>query len=171
MADFIPINTQDEFDEKIKERLARERATITKQFEEKYADYDQIKKDRDAFSSQIEGLQKTAKENADKITGLEADLAKANEKASGLELENLKTQIALDKGLPMDLRGRLNGTTKEELEKDADSLKGIFSAQNRKDLPGFQQLGSGSDSFESTGTVNKDRAMQKFEKSLEIINE
>lgn len=149
MADFTPINTQDEFDEKIKERLARERATITKQFEEKYADYDQIKKDRDAFSSQIEGYQKTEKENADKISGLETQLAEATQKASGLELENLKTQIALDKGLPMELRGRLNGTTKEELEKDADSLKGIFSAQSRKGLPGFEAYDSSPQSTDA----------------------
>ena len=66
MAEFTAINTQEEFDERIKDRLGRERATLTKQFEEKYADYDQIKKDKDALSSQIEELQKTAKENAEK---------------------------------------------------------------------------------------------------------
>lgn len=170
MAEFTAINTQEEFDERIKDRLGRERATLTKQFEEKYADYDQIKKDKDALSSQIEELQKTAKENAEKAEGLETQLAEANKKASDLELENLRTNIALDKGLPMELRGRLHGTTKEELEKDADDLKGIFAAQNRKDLPGFQPDG-GSDDYGSTGNVNKDRAMKKFEKSLEIINE
>ena len=138
MAEFTPIGTQEEFDERIKDSLARERATITKQFEEKYADYDQLKKDRDAFSNQIEEFQKTAKENADKISGLETKLEDANKKASSLELENMKTQVALDKGLPMELRGRLNGTTKEELEKDADGLKGIFNRENRKNLPPFE---------------------------------
>lgn len=164
MADFIPINTQEEFDERLKDRLARERATITKQFEEKYADYDQIKKDRDAFSGQIEGFQKTAKENADKITGLETQLAEANKKASGLELENLRTQVALDKGLPIVLRGRLNGTTKEELEKDAESLKEIFSKENRKDLPGFEPYDSSPQSDKAKKEADLKNMVNKLRK-------
>lgn len=167
---FTPINTQEEFNQRIQDRLARERATIAKEYEEKYGDYDQVKKDRDEFSNQIEGFQKTAKENAEKITGLETQLAEATKKASGLELENLRTQVAIDKGLPMEIRGRLNGATKEELEKDADSLKGLFDQQNRQGLPPFQQ-GGGADDYETTGNVNKDRAMKKFEDSLKIINE
>lgn len=138
MADFIPIETQEALDAVIKDRLARERATITKQFEEKYADYDQLKKERDDFSTQVEGYQKTAKENADKITDLETQLAEEQKKSTGFELENLKTQIAIDKGLPMNLRGRLNGTTKDELEKDADSLLEVFKQQNNKGIPGFE---------------------------------
>lgn len=167
---FTPINTQEEFDQKIQDRLARERAKIVKEIEEKYGDYEQLKKDRDAFSGQIEGFQKTAKENADKITDLETQLAAATEKASGLELENLRTQVAIDKGLPMEIRSRLSGATKEELEKDADSLKGLFDQKNRQGLPAFQQ-GGGPDDFETTGNINKDRAMKKFEDSLKIINE
>lgn len=133
MADFTPINTQEEFDQRIQERLSRERATI----EKKYEDYEQIKKDRDSFSSQIEDFQKTAKENADKITTLETQLTEANQKAAGFELENLRTQVAIDKKLPMELRGRLNGKTKEELEKDADILAGVFRRENNRNIPGF----------------------------------
>ncbi len=167
MAEFTPINTQEEFDAAIKPRLERERATISK----KYEDYDQIKSERDSFASQIADFEKSAKENTDKITDLQNQLDVATKKASSLEVENLKTQIAIDKGLPMELRGRLNGATKEELEKDAESLKEIFKKENQKNLPGFQPFSGDSDDYESTGKVNKDRAMQKFEKSLKIINE
>ena len=160
---FTPINTQEEFNQRIQERLVRERATVTKEFEEKYADYEQIKKDRDAFSGQIEGFQKTAKENAEKITGLETQLAEATKKASGLELENLRTQVAIDKGLPMEIRGRLNGTTKEELEKDADSLKKIFVDKNRKGLPEFEQAGSG-ESEESKKAAEMKKLLKKIRK-------
>lgn len=166
MADFTPINTQEEFDQRIQDRLARERATI----EKKYENFDQIKKERDTFSSQIAGYQKTAKENADKVTDLETQLAAATQKAAELELESLRTQVAIDKGLPMQFRSRLNGTTKEELEADADSLKGIFDQQNRMNLPGFQG-GNDSDDYSKTGKVNEDRAMKKFADSLGIINE
>lgn len=157
---FTPITTQEEFDQAIKPRLERERATISKQYE----DYDQIKKERDDFSIQIEGFQKTAKENEDKISGLETQLAAEKKKSSGLELENLKTQIALDKGLPMELRGRLNGTTKEELEKDADSLKGIFSRQNRTNLPGFDAHDSSPQSAEAKRNADLKNMVGKLRK-------
>lgn len=134
MADFIPINTQEEFDAAIKPRLERERATISK----KYEDYDQIKSERDSFAAQIADFEKSVKENADKITNLETQLDAANKKATSFELENLRTQVAIDKGLSMELRGRLNGATKEELEKDADNLKEIIGKSNRADLPGFE---------------------------------
>lgn len=134
--DFKTIETQEEFNERIKDRLDRERSTISRQFE------DQIKKaeaDRDAYKNQVEGFQTSAKENAEKITDLETKLEEANKKAAGLELENLRTQVAIEKGLPMTLKGRLNGATKEELEADADSLKNIFRTANNRDIPGFTQ--------------------------------
>lgn len=160
MADnFTPINTQEEFDNAIKSRLERERATISKQYE----DYEQIKKERDDFSTQIEDFQKTAKENADKISGLESQLAEEKKKAAGFELDNLKTQIAIDKGLPMGLRGRLNGTTKEELEKDADILAEMFKKGNNKGIPGFEPEG---DSKTKDKEARRKAALLKVAKGL-----
>lgn len=134
--DFKAIETQEEFNERIKDRLERERSTISKQFEE------QIRKaeaDRDTYKGQIEGFQTSAKENAEKISTLETQLAEVSSKAAGLEVENLRTQVAIDKGLPLELRDRLNGKTKEELEKDADSLGELFKKQNNKNIPQFEQ--------------------------------
>lgn len=167
MADFTPINTQEEFDQKIQERLARERATIAKRYE----DYDQIKKDRDDFSSQIEGFQKTAKENADKITDLETKLADANKKAADFELKNFRSQAALANGIPKELCDRITGDTEEAINEDAKKLAGLFKKQNNKGLPPFEAGGDGDDDFAKNGKVNKDRAMKKFEKSLNFINE
>lgn len=135
MADsFTPINTQEEFDNAIKARLERERATISK----KYEGYDQMKTDYETLSKEKESWQKTEKEKSDKIAELEKQLTEANTKVSSLELEDLRTQVAIEKGLPMSLRGRLNGTTKEDLEKDADSLAGIFKEKNNANIPGFE---------------------------------
>ena len=158
MADFTPINTQEEFDRAIQERLGRQRAQI----EEQFKDYDQIKADRDKYAEQITGFETTAKENAGKITELEAKLEEANKKVGEYEMENLRTQVALDKGLPMELRGRLNGSTKEELEKDADSLKKIFGDKNRENLPGFEQLDPG----DATGRKKEKEEMRKLIKKI-----
>ena len=79
MAEFTPINTQEEFDKAIQARLERERSTISKKFEE---DIKKTEKERDGYKSQIEGFQTSAKENAEKITDLETQLAEATKKAS-----------------------------------------------------------------------------------------
>lgn len=42
-----------------------------------------------------------------------------------LQSQNLRLQVALDKGMPATLAGRLQGSTREELEADADTLLGL----------------------------------------------
>ena len=39
----------------------------------------------------------------------------------------LKNKIAHEKGIPLELAGRLIGTTEEELTKDAESMAGFFA--------------------------------------------
>lgn len=91
------------------------------------------------------------KANRAKISELEAKLKefvdrdkteaeKTAEKLAGLEKSNernaakaLRLEIAIDKGLPKALAARLQGSTREELEADADNLMQLVSAnQNVK---------------------------------------
>lgn len=160
MAEFTPINTQEEFDAAIKSRLERERATISK----KYEDYDQIKTDFETLTNEKSSWEKSEQEKTDKITSLEKQLTEANTKAAGLEMENLRTQVAIDKGLPMSLRGRLNGATKEELEKDADSLAKIFKAKNNENIPGFESNGSSSQTEEEKKKTEMKTMLGKLRK-------
>ena len=136
MADenFKAITTQEEFDSAIQSRLARERASVTKQ----YADYDSLKEkaakaeeDRKAYASK-------AAEDAEKIKGLQAALDEANGKIKGFETDALKAKIADEEGLPSALRSRLNGSTEDELRKDAKGLKEVLSAEKRRGLPSYR---------------------------------
>ena len=104
MAEFEPILTQEAFDAAISQRIRRERETVRKEF----ADYDQTKA----------ALTEAQKKNEEH----EASIAELQKKIQGYETDSVKTRIALEKGIPLELRDRLTGTTEEELRKDADTL-------------------------------------------------
>lgn len=50
---------------------------------------------------------------------------KAEKDLSDLQTSTLKQRVALEKGLPANLVGRLQGSTEEELAADADELLGL----------------------------------------------
>lgn len=124
MADFTPINTQEELNAIIGERLEQARNAERK----KFADYDDIK-------AQLAGLQKDAAEK-------DATIAKLNGELKSSRADLAKTRIALEKGLPMELCNRLTGDTEDELKKDAETLSKLL--QNaRSEPPRFDPDNSG----------------------------
>jgi len=108
MAEFTPINTQEEFDAAIGARLKRERDTITA----KYADYDDLKGKVASLETQVNTL-----------TGEKADLEK---KVKGHETTSVKMRIAQELGIPSAMAERLAGETEEDIRKDAESMATIF---------------------------------------------
>lgn len=108
MAEFTPINTQEEFDERIQGRLERER----KKFEEKYSDYDNVKKELETTKSTMESLKTTHEEE---VNGL-------NAKIKGYEMADLKRKVAHEAGIPYELADRLSGEDEAALKVDAESL-------------------------------------------------
>ncbi|MBQ6035768.1 MAG: DUF4355 domain-containing protein [Lachnospiraceae bacterium] len=131
--EFKAITTQEEFDAAIKDRLARQEKTIKSQF----ADYDDLKGKVTKFDDERTAWQKKDQENADKIKKLKADLETANATIKSETVKSLKASIAAEMGLPSQLKDRLTGSTEDEIRKDAESLKEIFSQKNREGLPGF----------------------------------
>lgn len=77
-------------------------------------------KDLADLRKQIEDSQKTAEQKA-------ADaLAAANRTASDNAAKALRYEVAATKGLDLNLAARLTGSTKEELEADADALMALI---------------------------------------------
>jgi hypothetical protein len=109
---FTPPASQADLDRIIGDRIARERA--------KFGDYDEVKKKAAEYDKAIDAAKTDQQRLEDRANVAEA-------KVPGLEAENLRLRIALDKGLSLDLLGRLNGETKEELEADADALLAMFA--------------------------------------------
>lgn len=134
--------TQEQVDKIVESRLARER--------EKYSDYEDLKaqvqelKAAAAEKSKEADEKKTESEKlAEQLQSLQSQVEtekKAREKA---ELESLRAQVAQAKGLKPALAGRLSGTTKEELEEDADSILEVIGGKEENEPPKGEGLNGG----------------------------
>lgn len=102
---FTPITTQEAFDKAIGPRLARERARF-----EGYDDLKQKAERLDEVTAQLDELKPVA-------------------------LERDRLAVALEKGLTATQAKRLVGTTREELEADADQLLADLGPQHRRPRP------------------------------------
>lgn len=125
MAEFTPINTQEEFDERLKGRLERERATIRKEMETKLADYEAVK----ASLAESDGK---LTEAAEKISGYETQIGELSAKVRKYETASVKTRIGLAAGLPLDIIDRLSGETEDEIQADADKLSALIKGGTRR---------------------------------------
>lgn len=111
MAEFTPIETQEQFDKMIAGRLERAENKIRAE----YSDYDAIKEANAKLTTDFEKLKA---EN----DGSKATIAELNKKISGLETSQLRTRIGLEHNIPLEMISRLAGTTEEEIKADAESM-------------------------------------------------
>lgn len=118
MSEFKPINTQEEFDAAIKDRIARNTKSVTdevtKKFEGWISPEDSAAKMKE-LNDKLDTLTKQAGEK-------DKSIAELTTKNQAFELSALKAKVAHEKGIPYELAQRLSGTTEEEIGKDADML-------------------------------------------------
>lgn len=134
--DEVKTFTQEQLDEIIEKRLARER--------EKYSDYDKLKEQVTALAdakakadAAAKKLEDEGKSVADKVNeqleALQAQLEEEKAARQKSDSESLRLRVASAKGLTEAQAKRLQGSTKEELEADADDLLETFGG--KKDDP------------------------------------
>ncbi|MFW6091495.1 MAG: capsid assembly scaffolding protein Gp46 family protein [Actinomycetota bacterium] len=102
--------TQDEVNRIVEDRLKRERA--------KFSDYDELRRraeEADKSKSDIEKLTET-------VSQLKSDLGEERQRS-------LRAEVAQAKGLTPRQARRLTGSTKEELEADADEILEDFGVK------------------------------------------
>ena len=164
MSDFTPINTQEEFDAMIKDRLARERA--------KFADYEDIRTQLADAQGKIADFEKAIESNQKAYDKILAESKEKDTKIAGFEADALRTTVAINKNLPMNMRKYLQGTTEEELNASADELKASGVGHPAVVPPLATDPEPSKNDYSMTGKINTDRAMQKFVKALnESMNE
>lgn len=119
--------TQEQIDDIVEKRLARER--------EKFADYDDLKKQVAALADEKKKLEEAGKSDTEKVTeqltALQKQLEEEKQARERSEAESLRLRVATAKGLTEAQARRLQGSTQEELEADADDL--IKSFGGKKD--------------------------------------
>ena len=140
MADFKVIESQEQFDEAIKKRIEQADRTTKEAFKD-YLSPEEVKKLKDDFDVQIKDMQKKNKEDLDALKNQMATdsekLNKVNElegKCQEYELKITRYNVAHEKGIPFEFAERLVGTTKEELEKDAESISSFVKTKGAPPL-------------------------------------
>lgn len=118
MSEFKTIETQEELDNIVKERIRRER--------EKFGDYDDLKKRVSELESENSALKSTVEDDKQTRAGLDAQITELQGQVSNYETTSLRTRIALQNGLPYDLADRLQGADEEALRADAERLAGFM---------------------------------------------
>ena len=114
MSDFKIIETQEELDAIVKARLSRER--------EKYADYDDLKKQLADFEAKETTYQNTINDLKTRETDLASQIETLNGDLTKTKLQTAKQRIATEYGLPLDLADRLQGDNEDGFKADAERL-------------------------------------------------
>ena len=125
MAEFTVIETQEQFDAAIKDRLGREKA----KFAEQLAGYDETKVKLSDAEKQIADLTEALTAANEKISGFDEQIAERDSKISDYATRAAKTQIAHEMGLAFDAIEFLKGNTEDEIRASAESLKNLVGAQ------------------------------------------
>ena len=118
MSDFTPIETQEQLNAIIGERISR----AEQKAEEKYADYDDLKKQNVEFQQQLQA-------QTEKIKGHKAEIDSLNAKVQSYESSSLKTRIALETGLPYKMAERLTGDSEEAIRADAEMMLNLMGSK------------------------------------------
>lgn len=144
MSEFKPIETQEQFDSAIQDRIARTK----KQFEgfmspedvaKKYEGYlspDEVNKKYEGYMSPED----IEKKYAGYISA--EDAAKKDAMIKQYESDSVKTRIAKEVGLPSEAVSFLKGESDEEIKKSAESLKNVFKVGRYPDRSNDKTQGS-----------------------------
>jgi hypothetical protein len=150
--DFNPIETQEQFDEVIRERLARENKKY-----EGWTSPDKLQEIKDGYeknaSKKYEGY--TSPEDLQTMkNNYESQLEIIRKENTSLKASQLRSKVANEFKLPTEMASRLQGTTEEELRTDAKTLAELVSTNKAVVLP----LHDGS----TGGSTNKNAAIKEL---------
>ena len=119
----ITINTQEEYDNLVKERIDRAK----KSEREKFAGYDDYKAKAEKYDTDIK-----AKE--DEITAKENTIAELNAKVAKYESDSVKAKVLKEFGLSQDLSKWITGDDEESMRVNAQELQQIVGVQKTQPL-------------------------------------
>lgn len=118
MSEFKIIETQEQLDAIIGERIAR----AEKKTAEKFADYEEIKKQNEDYASQISALKQSMESQSETATANNEKIANLEKQVESYATAAVKTRVALESGLPYELADKLSGTTEDEIRADAQTM-------------------------------------------------
>lgn len=145
MSEFKPITTQEEFEKRLAERLEQKERSVAK----KYEGYISPEKQQE-LQKELEGKITSLNE---KLENAQGDASKKYEgylspkevedlkkdydaKIANYESDSVKTRVAIEMKLPLELKDRLRGSTEDEIREDAKALASLTGSSYQ--VPHYQ---------------------------------
>jgi len=122
MSEFTVIETQEQLDAIIGERIARAEKKAEEKAAEKYADYEDLKKQTEDQAAKINDLSSQLSAQTENASTSAKELEDLKAKVHQYETDSVKTRVAHEEGLPYDLAARLSGEDEESIRADAKAL-------------------------------------------------
>ena len=126
--EFKPIETQEQLDGIIKDRIARAEKNAAKQYEG-FTSPDDLKSLKDAHKKELDDL--TAKYSAelDKFKDVEQQLKEKDDKIHQYEVSSVKNSVAREFELPFEAIEFLQGEDEKTIKESAEKLKSMTSSK------------------------------------------
>lgn len=144
--EFTPIETQEQFDSMVKERVERAKKSAVKEMETQLKDLEQTKEQLATKDSEIEALKAKINDFEGEKKASEESYQSMQKELSELKLKALKTQIAMDNNIPLDMADRIKGEDEEAMRADAEKLASFVS---KRVAPSFKTEEVSSDPAEA----------------------
>ena len=160
MSEFKVIESQEEFDARIKDRIerAKEKAIEDYKIEIKKT-IDDLKSENSSLKNEVAGY----KESLEEVKGKDETIKGLNEKISAFERAEVKRNIALEYGLPLKLADKISGDDEDSMKKDAEDMAKYFSESKKSYEPPLKSYENKVD--------EKDQALKKLLDGLDMEGE
>lgn len=160
MSEFKVIESQEEFDARIKDRIerAKEKAIEDYKIEIKKT-IDDLKSENSSLKNEVAGY----KESLEEVKGKDETIKGLNEKISAFERAEVKRNIALEYGLPLKLAEKISGDDEDSMKKDAEGMAKYFSESKKSYEPPLKSYENKVD--------EKDQALKKLLDGMDMEGE
>lgn len=145
MAEFQTIETQEQLDAVISDRINQEKEALAKQYEG-YLSPDDAKTKKEEYEKQIGNLQTALNDANGKITNHDKEIAERDSKIKSYETALVKSRIAHESGLSYEAVDFLKGEDEDSIRKSAATLKTLMgSSKSEPPLASGEEHISGAD--------------------------
>lgn len=135
MSEFKAIETQEELDGIIRDRLARNTQKVTDEVEKRFTGYISPKD----FATKTEDLNRKISDYEKAKTDSEDELSRLRSENNAYKVAALRDKAAREAGIPAELAGRITGATEEEMAADAKALAELIGRHTpQKAAPAFE---------------------------------
>ena len=130
---FTPIETQEQLDAVLGERLTRAKEATRKEFDG-WISPEELQKQTADLNEKMGVLDSQIKSLTEEKETLKNQLSEKDTTIAKYEADSVKTKIVVGAGLRMDYASRLRGETEEEWRADAEALAKDFAAAHTPPL-------------------------------------